>query len=274
MDDRGQAVDVYTHGHHEAVLRAHRWRTAENSAAYLLPHLRPGMRLLDVGCGPGTLTVDLARRVAPGGRVLGVDVAADVVAEAEAHAAQAGVDDVAFQAGDFRELGLDAGSFDVVHAHQVLQHLRDPIGALRAMAELARPDSGLVAVRDSDYAAMTWAPANDGLDRWMAVYQQVTRRNGAEPNAGRHLLAWAHQAGLTDVTYSTSTWTYATPEDRTWWATLWAERTVSSSLADQAVTYGLATPTDLADIATGWRRWAESDDAVFVVLHAELLASV
>ena len=51
--------DRYTHGHHESVLRSHRWRTAANSCAYLLPHLRPDMSLLDVGCGPGTITADL-----------------------------------------------------------------------------------------------------------------------------------------------------------------------------------------------------------------------
>ena len=64
--------EVYTHGHHELVLRSHTWRTAENSAQYLLPALRPGMHLLDVGCGPLTITVDLVRRVAPG-RVIGID---------------------------------------------------------------------------------------------------------------------------------------------------------------------------------------------------------
>src|SRR5216683_7186287 len=96
--DRG---DVYTHGHSDAVLRSHRWRTAANSAAYLVPHLRPGMSLLDVGCGPGTLTVDLARLVAPG-EVLGIDVAATVVAEAEAFGAGSGAASVRFAAGDFR----------------------------------------------------------------------------------------------------------------------------------------------------------------------------
>src|SRR4029078_5394202 len=73
--------EVYTHGHHESVLRRHTWRTAENSAGYLLAVLRPGLDLLDVGCGPGTITVDLAARVAPG-RVLGLDPAAGVVDEA------------------------------------------------------------------------------------------------------------------------------------------------------------------------------------------------
>ena len=55
---------VYTHGHDESVLRGHRWRTATNSPAYLLPRLRPDMPLLDVGCGRGTITADLARLVA------------------------------------------------------------------------------------------------------------------------------------------------------------------------------------------------------------------
>jgi ubiquinone/menaquinone biosynthesis C-methylase UbiE len=262
--------DVYTHGHHDSVLRSHRWRTAQNSAAYLLPHLGPGMSLLDVGCGPGTLTADLACRVAPG-QVTGVDAAPEVVHQARAHAGSVGAGKVSFLDGDFRTVGLEPASFDVVHAHQVLQHLRDPVGALAEMARLARP-GGLVAVRDADYAAMTWAPADEGLDRWLAMYLAVTRHNGAEPNAGRYLLSWAQRAGLTDVTYSTSTWTFATPDDRAWWAGLWADRVVRSTLADQAVTYGVATPAELADIAAAWRSWAEERDAVFVVLHGEVLA--
>jgi SAM-dependent methyltransferase len=265
--------DVYTHGHHPAVLRSHRWRTAANSAAYLVPDLRPGVSLLDVGCGPGTLTVDLARHVRPG-RVLGVDTAADAVATAADHARDDAGDAAAveFAVGDFRAMGLAPGSFDVVHAHQVLQHLREPIDALRAMAALARPGGGIVAARDGDYAGMTWAPADERLDRWLALYRAVAVRNGGEPDAGRHLPAWARQAGLGDVAYSTSTWTFATPDDRAWWSETWAERTTATALADQAIAYGLATRAELADMAAGWRAWAADPDAVFTVVHGEIVA--
>lgn len=263
-------LQPYTHGHHDSVLRSHRWRTAENSAAYLLPLLAPGMELLDVGCGPGTLTTDLAARVTPG-RAIGVDLSSDVVGQARAHARGRGVDNVSFRVGDFQSVGLEPASFDIVHAHQVLQHLDDPVGALEAMAQLARP-GGIVAARDVDYSAMTWAPDDDRLDRWLAMILEVTRRNGGEANAGRYLLGWAQQAQLHVVSYTTSTWTFAIPEERDWWADLWAERTVASSFAEQAVSYGVSTPQELADVAQGWRAWAQHDDGVFVVLHGELVA--
>jgi ubiquinone/menaquinone biosynthesis C-methylase UbiE len=262
--------DVYTHGHQDAVLRSHRWRTAENSAAYLVPHLRAGNRLLDVGSGPGTLTADLARVVSPG-EVIGIDVAESVVEEAAAHAVQTGVTNVSFQVGDFRQAGFESASFDVVHAHQVLQHLREPVAAMAAMAGLARP-GGVVAIRESDYGAFTWAPDNDLLQHWRAIYDGVARRNGAEPNAGRMLLGWAHAAGLPNVTYTSSTWTFATPADRSWWAGLWAERCTSSSFAAQAVSYGITTGAELEVIAHAWRDWAGHPDAVFVVPHGELMA--
>jgi 2-polyprenyl-3-methyl-5-hydroxy-6-metoxy-1,4-benzoquinol methylase len=262
--------DIYTHGHHDAVLRSHRWRTAENSAAYLLPHLVNGQRILDVGCGPGTLTTDLARQVAPG-EVVGIDVAESVVTEAVAHAADVGVGNARFVSGDFRAAGFEPDSFDVVHAHQVLQHLSDPVGALASMAALTRP-GGIVAARDADYGAFTWAPASAGLDRWLDIYLAVTGHNGADATAGRRLLTWAHAAGLADAVYSTSTWTYATPDDRQWWAELWAERTVASSFGRQAVEYGVATEGDLAGVADAWRAWAAHPDAVFMVPHGEIIA--
>jgi ubiquinone/menaquinone biosynthesis C-methylase UbiE len=264
--------DRYTHGHHESVLRSHRWRTAENSAAYLLPHRIPGQRLLDVGCGPGTITLDLARRVAPG-RVVGIDAAADVVVAATAARDDAGIDDtsVGLAVGDVYALDATDGSFDVVHAHQVLQHLTDPVAALREMRRVLAP-GGLVAVRESDYGAFTWAPDDPALDRWLELYHQVTAANRADADAGRHLPGWFRAAGFTDIEVGSSTWTFATPEDRAWWGGLWADRVVGSAFAAQAVEYGLAERAELDDISAAFRRWAAADDGMFVVLHVEVLA--
>ena len=126
-------TNAYTHGHHESVLRSHRWRTAENSAGYLLPLLHPGMRVLDVGCGPGTITMDLADIVGPEGRVTALERTDDALDLARAEAAARGTTNVDFVVGNVQDLDLADRSFDVVHAHQVLQHVDDPVRALREM---------------------------------------------------------------------------------------------------------------------------------------------
>ena len=263
------APNVYTHGHHESVLRSHRWRTAENSAAYLLPHLAPGASVLDVGCGPGTITVDLAARVAPG-RVTAVEITEDALQLARTEADARGQDNIDFAVADVHALDLPDGTFDVVHAHQVLQHVADPIQALREMRRVCRP-GGIVAARDSDYAAFTWFPRVPALDDWLALYQQAAPANGGEPDAGRRLLSWAHAAGFTDVRATASTWCFATPEDRQWWGGMWAERILNSDLAGQVLAAGVATAQDLRNISDGWREWAEAADAWFAVLHGEIV---
>jgi SAM-dependent methyltransferase len=258
----------YTHGHHESVLRSHTWRTAENSAGYLLPELRAGQSLLDIGCGPGTITVDLAARVAPG-RVLGIDPSADVLSGARDLATRGEVA-VEFAVGDVYVLDLPDGSFDVVHAHQVLQHLPDPVGALREMRRVCAPD-GVVAARDGDYAAMTWFPRIPALDRWLELYEAVARSNGGEPDAGRRLLGWARAAGFAEVTGTASVWCYADEESRAWWGGLWADRIVASAMAEQAVTGGFATRAELQEISAGWREWAADPDGWFAILNGEVL---
>lgn len=260
-------ADVYTHGHHDSVLRAHRWRTAENSAAYLLGYLQAGLSLLDVGCGPATLTADLARRVAPG-RVVGIDAAESVLVEARRTVDE--LDNVDVQVGDVYDLDFPDATFDVVHAHQVLQHLSDPVAALREMARVCRPD-GVVAVREADYGAMTWWPNLPALDRWMEIYRGVARSNRAQPDAGRRLLAWANAAGLSDLASSASVWCFATPDDRRWWGDLWAERTTTSAFARQAEDYGVARAAELAAVAAGWREWAGTPNGWFAVLHGEIV---
>ncbi len=262
----------YTHGHHESVLRSHRWRTAENSAAYLLDRLRPGVRLLDVGCGPGTLTCDLAARVAPGA-VTAVDAAAEVVEAARATAAERGMTGITFEVGDVFDLGFGDGAFDVVHAHQVLQHLGDPIAALREMRRVCTP-GGIVAARDSDYPTFTFYPGDPDLDRAIAVYGALTQVNGANWDAGRLLLHWAHRVGFAEVVPSASVWCFATPAEREWWGGLWADRFTRSALADQLRAADLATGEDLEAFAAAFRRWAGSADGWFAVVHGEIVCTV
>lgn len=269
-----QQSAVYTHGHHESVLRSHLQRTAANSAGYLLASLLPSMRILDVGCGPGTITVDLAVLV-PEGQVTGVEHSPEVLESARALAAERDVKNIRFETGDIHALEYPDNTFDIAHAHQVLQHVGDPVQALREMRRVVKP-GGLVAVRDSDFSIMTWYPNIDGLVDWQKLYIQVARSNGGEPNAGRCLHAWARQAGFDrrNIIATASTWCYNTADERAWWSSLWADRTTKSFYAQHAINKGHATQDDLNRIAQAWQQWGTEEDGWFAILHGEILCHV
>jgi SAM-dependent methyltransferase len=262
------ADDGYLHGHHDSVLRSHRWRTVDNSAAYLRPDLLPGTTVLDVGCGPGTITAEMARLAAPG-IVVGIDAGEGVLDEARAVAADAGVDNVEFRPGDVYDLPFDDGSFDVVHAHQVLQHLADPVAALVEMGRVCRT-GGVVAARDGDYGAMTFSPDDADLSDALGAYRAAAAVADGDCDAGRRLFGWALAAGFSEVVPSASVWCFATPQDRAWWGDLWAERFTASPLAARLLRHGLAAPADLDRYAAGWRRWAAQPDGWFAVLNGEV----
>lgn len=260
----------YTLGHHESVLRSHRWRTAFNSAAYLLPHLSPGMNVLDVGSGPGTITIDIAQLVAPG-RVVGIDASEEVVAEARRLAEERGVTNVEFRVADAYDPGFAPGEFDVVHAHQVLQHLARPVDALAAWRRIVGPE-GLVAARDCDYEGAIEFPATEGLELWKSSYLRLARHNGGNPDAGRRLKAWARQAGFVAVDSSASVWCFESDEDRTWWGGLWADRALESEFATGLVESGVGDATVLAAIRSAWQEWVADRDGWMILPHGEILA--
>ena len=262
--------EVYTHGHHDSVLRTHSWRTVDNSAAYLVQHLHPGAAILDVGCGPGTITIDLARRVRPG-QVIGIDASSDVVAQAAGLAASEGVANVEFRVGDAYSLEFEDATFDVVHAHQVLQHLRRPVDALREFRRVLKP-GGVVAVRDVDYGGVIWNPPSAGLTRWLELYHDVHAWNGGEADAGRHLKSWAREAGFTDLEASASTWVFSTALERDWWGGSWAERATQSQFAAHAIESGHSNPEELRRVAAAWREWAADDDGWLMMPHGEVIA--
>jgi SAM-dependent methyltransferase len=155
---------------------------------------------------------------------------------------------VEFAVGDVYALDAANDSFDVVHAHQVLQHLTDPVAALREMARVCRP-GGVLAVRDVDYATFTWFPDDEGLDRWLDLYHRVTRHNGAEPDAGRRLLGWAHAAGAARRHRDRRRLVSRVGGRAGVVGSSWAGRATASSFAEQALAHGLATRDELEQVA-------------------------
>jgi SAM-dependent methyltransferase len=262
----------YTHGHHESVLRSHTWRTVENSAAYLIPFLQPGAAVLDVGSGPGTITVDLAERVAPG-PVVGIDASEEIVERASALAESRGVPNVRFETGDAYHLDVPDDTYDVVHAHQVLQHMGDPVAVLAEFRRVTKP-GGVVAVRDVDWGGTIWSPQIPGLDEWMRVNQAVQRSNGGDPLAGRRLKGWALRAGFSRVDSSASIWCFASDEERAWWGESWSVRAVESDFGRHAREGGFADERALDDISAAWLEWAASEDGWYAMPHGEIIAHV
>ncbi|OBT82215.1 hypothetical protein VE02_09003 [Pseudogymnoascus sp. 03VT05] len=266
-----QRPSIYTTDHASSVLQTHKWRTVANSAAYLLPYLKPGMTILDVGCGPGSISIDLAR-LTPGSHVTGIDVD-DPLKEARASAAAIGVTNVEFKVGDIHALDFPDASFDVVHAHQVLQHISDPVLALREMRRVAKP-GGIVAARES--ASMAWFPESEGITAWRDLTGQVSRAKGGNPHPGSRIHGWAREAGFekSRITCSTGSWCFSTDEERAYWGGSMAERALSSGFAKIAIDGGYATMEELKDISKAWLDFVDDDLAWFGLLHGEIVCTV
>jgi SAM-dependent methyltransferase len=262
--------ETYTHGHAPAVIRQHAQRTAEEAAAFLLPELQAGMRLLDVGCGPGSITRGLAERLAPG-KVVGLDLSGETLDAARRDAAARGIENLEYEEGSVYELPFPDGSFDVVYAHQVLQHLRERGAALREMLRVVR-SGGLVAVRDVDWGTAAYWPRDPWIDRFLEVHQRTWRENGGEPQMGRQLRALFNGAGVADLRITASVWCYATRSDTTEWGEAYADRLLTSPMGGRAVEYGYASRADLEAMAGAFRAWAAHPDALWAFTHVAALA--
>lgn len=263
-------TQTYANDHSTPVLRTHNWRTLSNSASYLLPYLQPNTHILDVGCGPGSITIDLAKHVLPHGHVVGVEYVSDPLPAAQSLADAEGVSNVSFQVGDIHALPFEDDSFDVVHAHQVLQHIADPVAAVREMRRVVKK-GGIVAVRES--ASLTWYPDSEGIEAWVKLGERMRRARGGNPHPGRMLHVWAKEAGFERERVKTGagTWCFSTPEEREYWGGSMEERMRSSGFARDALRDGFASAEDLDGMARAWRAFVEDDDAWFGLLHGEVL---
>jgi ubiquinone/menaquinone biosynthesis C-methylase UbiE len=170
-------------------------RSAGRRAAFLLPLLAAGMRVLDAGCGPGTITSGLASCVEPGGRVVGVDAEASQIELARATAEAAASLHLSFEIGSVYELQFASASFDVAFAHGLFEHLARPLDALAELRRVLRP-GGLAAACSSDWSAAAVEPRTADVEAALACHRQLRRQAGGDPDGGGRLPGWIREAGF------------------------------------------------------------------------------
>jgi SAM-dependent methyltransferase len=264
------SVETYQLGHHPSVVARHARRTAETAAAFFLPHLKPRMRVLDVGCGPGSITAGFAQRVAPG-ETIGIDPSPEVIETAKSYTGATPAQNLRFEVGSVYEPRFVPGTFDAVFTHQVMQHLRRPVDALRQLRALLAP-GGVLGVRVVDWGSAIFCPESEGMQRYLALHYELARRNGTEPNAGRYLRRWLREAGFGETRVTASIESDAdtqTAKDR---AEMFADRILRSNIPDSLLKSGIATRSDLESIAAACRDWGRDPDAFFCFSHVEAVA--
>ncbi|KAK3816510.1 MAG: ubiE/COQ5 methyltransferase [Benniella sp.] len=243
------------------------WRSVSNSAAYLRPHIQPEMSILDVGCGPGSISVDMARLV-PQGRVVGIDYNPEHLNDARAFATRQGVTNIEFQVGDINALDFPDNTFDIVHAHQVLQHVADPIQALREMRRVTKP-GGIVAAREAGDAS--WYPELPGIKAYRDLVQTLGRLKGGNPNSGNKIHIWAKEAGFerSNIACSAGVWCFSTPEERVHWGESMVE--LLPVFGPKAVEMNLVNQDELTVMADAWKHWLKDEDGWLSILNGEII---
>lgn len=242
-------------------------RTAARDAAFFLPHLQAGIRLLDCGCGPGTMTVDLAQVIAPG-QVVGIDIAAEQFQVGQARARDRGLTTIHFTASNVYALPFPDETFDAVFAHAVLYHLRDPDRALKEMYRVLKP-RGVVGVRDADRDGDVYAPADAQFEQAWSLLYKVHSLHGGNAYLGKTLRAVLHEAGFEDVQASASYDHYGTPEAVKKIGDQLSELILQPSIVNSAIARGWADRSEIEAISTALKVWSEHPGAFLARCRCE-----
>lgn len=260
---------VYVVGHQDNLLKGFAERTAQNSAAYLLPHLRPHFSVLDVGCGEGSITQGLSKLIASN-RTVGVDTSPEVVRRAIVKAKSINIGDhVTFREADAMALPFEDDSFDVVHAHQLLQHVPDARAVLAEMYRVVRP-GGLVAVRVACAQTIVSAP-HDEVSRFTAVALRAIASGGGDPDVARKLPGLARLIGFTSIETGSSMMSYVSNEERSLLAGMWRSAMKSEGMKKMLAEDSEGTSHNLEDLERVLNDLESDEDGFFLVPNVEIL---
>jgi SAM-dependent methyltransferase len=250
-------ADGYVPGHGADAVAFMSRRSAETHAAFVLPRLAPGTRLLDCGCGPGTITVGLARRVAPG-LVVALDREPSQTALTAERAAAEGLDNVEVQVADVAALPFPEGSFDTVFSHALMEHLARPAEALAEMRRVLAP-GGLIALAAPDFGGFLLAPPDPEVEAAVAYYRRIREAAGGDPLAGRRLGAHLAEAGFAGIELGAR---YEVYDPREPIVEHLAGRIERSPELDPGEAWAVG-PAAAAAMARALRTWGARSDALF-----------
>ena len=264
------ATPDYTMGYGEEILKTQLRATAENSAAFLLPHLRPGLRLLDFGCGPGAISVGLARAVAPG-EMHGVDMAEPQIEMAKAMAASQGRDNAIFHVGDVTDLKFDDSFFDVAHCRNVLMHVPDTAAVLSEVKRVLKP-GGLLACREMICESAFTHPDFGIMRRSWEMFEDLVRADDGHPQMGKDMKGHILEAGFVDIRMNASFSLYSTPEEIASIYRLISQWLLAPEASEAAIKYGASSSKLVKDLKVAYSRWKEHPGALFTFAYGEAIA--
>jgi len=250
--------EQYTHGQKKVMTSVLGQRTAASHAAFFIPYLHSGMSLLDCGCGPGSITIDLAELVKPG-EAIGVDMADIQLEHARANARERGVSNLRFETANIYELPFSDNTFDAVFSHAVVEHLSDPIKALKELVRVLKP-GGVLGIRDADRAGEIFWPQDPALMQLHETWNRLMQHNGANPFIGRQLRSLLNELGLKRVEASASYECHGTSESVQMAADL-AASYFSGTFADQVIKLGWMDRSDIDNVKTAWKVWGDNPNA-------------
>jgi SAM-dependent methyltransferase len=270
--DPVRRAETYTHGYDARWIDFIGRRRAAEDLAFLLPHLRPGLRVLDCGCGPGSLTADVAALVAPG-EVVGLDQDPGQVDLARRRAAGRGLTNARFQSGSLYALPFPDASFDAAYAHTVVQHLREPLRALREVRRVLKP-GGWLGLRDDDWASCLWEPRDPLLDRAVALWLRVWQHDGGDPYYARHQRRLLREAGFGRSAGAATASCFGTPERTREVAEILVVLFEHPAFVRTVAEQGWADGAALASMHAALRTWGAHPDAYYAILYPEAIGWV
>jgi ubiquinone/menaquinone biosynthesis C-methylase UbiE len=246
-------------------------RLLSENGTFMLPFLQPGMRLLDCGCGPGAMTIEIAEHIAPG-EVVGIDIADEQIARARQLAAERSASNIRFERANVYQLPFSNHTFDAVFSHALLEHVQDPLAALREMRRVLKP-GGMVMVRIPDWDGnLTW-PFDPDVERSTKIVEALFTSTGGNPYVGKQLRGLLHQTEFEHIQTSASYTSYGTPAAMEEWQQN-AEAFTTSPIADYIIQRGIADVDTLAKVLSACREWAARPDAFQARAWCEAVAWV